>query len=166
MSSKKIIIYTIIGIVFGFSFILGAQWLGPGPEYGPGETYYSEVINFGILVIIVSLSIGFIAIIRTKKKKASMKKPKVNIEEPAIDQKKRLYGMIKLRREIDLEEATEFLKISRRDLEGLLYDLAGDNIIQGKFEKDKFLIESDVDNFLNVLDNSFQQWSDNRSKKQ
>ena len=72
--------------------------------------------------------------------------------------------MIKLRREIDLDKAAEYFNILPKQIETLLYDLAGENIIQGRFEGDKFIIESDVDNFLNVLDKSLDKWENNMQK--
>ena len=82
-----------------------------------------------------------------------------------VDYKKRLFGMIRIRKEIDLEEASQFLNIPPKQIESLLYDLAGDKIIQGTFQGNKFLIESDVDNFLNALDYSFDKWENDKREK-
>lgn len=89
-------------------------------------------------------------------------------EKPAaieVDYKKRLFGMIRLRKEINLEEASQFLNIPPKQIESLLYDLAGEKIIQGKFQGNRFLIESDMDNFLNALDNSFNKWETDEREK-
>jgi hypothetical protein len=89
-------------------------------------------------------------------------------EKPAVievDYKKRLFGMIRLRKEINMDEASQFLNISPKQIESLLYDLAGDKIIQGTFQENKFLIESDVDNFLNALDYSFDKWETDKREK-
>lgn len=89
-------------------------------------------------------------------------------EKPAVievDYKKRLFGMIRLRKEINLEEASQFLNIPPKEIESLLYDLAGEKIIQGKFQGNRFLIESDMDNFLNALDYSFDKWETDKGEK-
>lgn len=89
-------------------------------------------------------------------------------EKPAdieVDYKKRLFGMIRLRKEINLEEASQFLNIPPKQIESLLYDLAGEKIIQGKFQGNRFLIESNMDNFLNALDNSFNKWETDEREK-
>lgn len=91
--------------------------------------------------------------------------PEFEEKKPIVDQKKRLFGMIKLRKEIDLNEAGKFLKTTPSEIEALLYDLAGENVIQGKFEQNKFVIESDIDNFLKVLDDSFSKWSQKKETK-
>ncbi len=70
----------------------------------------------------------------------------------------RLIGMIRLEREIKLVDAAKFLNISVKELKAFLYDLAGQGNVQGKFVGDKFIIESDVDNFLEELDPQFEQW--------
>ncbi len=89
-------------------------------------------------------------------------------EKPAdieVDYKKRLFGMIRLRKEINLEEASQFLNIPPKQIESLLYDLAGEKIIQGKFQGNRFLIESDMDNFLKALDYSFNKWETDEREK-
>ncbi|MFX1501626.1 MAG: hypothetical protein ACFFDH_11740 [Promethearchaeota archaeon] len=72
--------------------------------------------------------------------------------------KKKLFGMIRLRKEINLDEAAEFLNLKPKEIESLLYELAGENTIQGIFQGSKFIIESDIDQFIDVLDRSFIQW--------
>ena len=88
------------------------------------------------------------------------KKPKkVAAIERDIDYRKRLYGMIRVEKEIELEEAAEFLNLSEKKLKAYIYDLAGENKIQGSFtEEGKFIIESGVDNFLDALDSQFNKW--------
>jgi len=79
--------------------------------------------------------------------------------ERDIDYRKRLYGMIRVEKEIELEKAAEFLNLSEKKLKAYIYDLAGENKIQGSFTEDgKFIIESGVDNFLDALDSQFNKW--------
>ena len=73
--------------------------------------------------------------------------------------KNRLFGMIRLRGEIDIQKASNFLNILSSEVEALLYDLAGENKIQGTFKGSKFIIKSDIDQFINALDNSFEKWN-------
>jgi len=88
------------------------------------------------------------------------KKPKkVRAIDRDIDYRKNLYGMIRVEKEIELEEAAEFLNLSEKKLKAYIYDLAGENKIQGSFTKEgKFIIESGVDNFLDALDSQFNKW--------
>ena len=48
----------------------------------------------------------------------------------------------------------------------MIYDLVGDNRISGKFEGEVFIVESDVDTFINVLDAQFKSWEDKEKQKE
>lgn len=80
------------------------------------------------------------------------------IKKEDINYRKRLYGIIRLREEIELEEAAKFLNISEDESEAILYDLGLEKKIQGKFIEDKFVVKSDIDNFLDMLDSQFENW--------
>lgn len=97
-------------------------------------------------------------------KKLIERRPIPEVMEPEIKYKKRLFGMIRLRKEIDINEAAQFLQVEPHLIEELLYDLAGEKSIQGKFQGSRFIIESDVDQFINVLDHSFNQWEASQSR--
>ncbi|MFX1501625.1 MAG: hypothetical protein ACFFDH_11735 [Promethearchaeota archaeon] len=97
-------------------------------------------------------------------KKGTEKEIITEVGEPETDYKKRLFGMIRLRKEINLDEAAEFLNLKPKDIESLLYELAGENTIQGSFQGNKFIIESDIDQFINVLDHSFDRWEDSQNR--
>ncbi|NVM34112.1 MAG: hypothetical protein HWN81_00855 [Candidatus Lokiarchaeota archaeon] len=97
-------------------------------------------------------------------KKAIEKRPITEVMEPETKYKKRLFGMIRLRKEIDINEAAQFLQIEPHLIEELLYDLAGEKSIQGTFQGSRFIIESDIDQFINVLDHSFYRWEASQSK--
>ena len=47
------------------------------------------------------------------------------------DSKKRLYGMIKLKKTLNLKETSEKLGLPQEEIENLLFDLAGENKISG-----------------------------------
>ena len=63
--------------------------------------------------------------------------------------------MIKGRGRVDLDKATQIIGMSKNELEGLLYDLIGDNKVSGRFEGDIFIVESDVDSFINIFYSAF-----------
>ena len=73
--------------------------------------------------------------------------------------------MIKLRNQIDLKEAAEFLGLTANDIEQMLYDLAGDNKIMGSFKDNVFFIESDTDQLIALLEKSFDDWQHQKVKK-
>jgi len=82
-----------------------------------------------------------------------------------LDYKKRLYGMIRLEKEINVTDAAKFLGVPKKQIKELLYDLAGENAIEGRFKDDLFIITSDIDDFINDLEESFKKW-EKPSKKQ
>ena len=47
-----------------------------------------------------------------------------------------------------------------KELETFLYDLAGEKKIQGRFIGKKFIVESDVDKFVEFLDESYNDWEE------
>lgn len=75
-----------------------------------------------------------------------------------VDQKKRLYGMIKSRKKVDIDAATKILNMSRNDIEVLIYDLVGEGKIEGEFQDNEFIIKSDVERFIASLDGAFADW--------
>ena len=154
--------------------------------YTPGTGDLSDLEIFFIIFVIVLVIIIPVSIINARKRKKRgplvqekevekvipiveiPKVPEVPKEEVVKmdeDQKKKLYGMIKLRKEIDLEKASEFFNVPSKTIESLLYELAGEDRIQGKFDGNKFIIESDVNNFLDLLDDSFTKWDVDSQKK-
>jgi len=78
--------------------------------------------------------------------------------------KKRLLGMLNLRDEIDLDEAVKFLLISKNDVISLLNIFMEDGLIEGRFEDNKFIIESEMDMVLENLDTLFDKWESSSSK--
>ncbi|MHA1298611.1 MAG: hypothetical protein ACTSO9_04110 [Candidatus Helarchaeota archaeon] len=84
-----------------------------------------------------------------------------------LDHRKVLYGMIRTKKQIDLKEATKILKgVSKSDIQGLLYELAGEGEVKGSFDGDLFIIESDVDDFIDKLEDEFTSWTDKEEKKE
>ncbi len=79
------------------------------------------------------------------------------IDEIAI---KRLNGMIRINKRIDLNKAAEILRVPKESVETLIYELAGDGKIEGEFDEkaDIFTIKSDVGGFINELNRQFQEW--------
>ena len=136
-------------------------------------------IMFSYLLLIQILSVILILLIKKKdfeeipvRKKNAKEQKKYLKEEKKLmqtsedfDYKNRLYGMIRVRKEIDIDKAAEFLHVSPKIIETYIYDLAGKEAIQGSFHGKVFRIESDVDNFISALDTSFHQWEESKVKK-
>lgn len=105
-----------------------------------------------------------------KKEEQRITAPSVGSQEilprAEVDYKKRLFGMIRVEKQIDLDKASQSLKISKDDLKSIIYDLAGEGKVQGSFQGSVFQIGSDVDSFIKVLDDSFGKWEENLSKKE
>lgn len=165
-------------ILLGINFIILFSAMGTIPSLQFYPPYFIGLIC-AICIIALNIFIHYVSKIDLAELNRE-KKPKKSFEQSVVDQvlipekgvaskfdsadKKRLYGMIKLRKEIDLEKAAEFFTIDAKQIEALLYDLAGDDIIQGRFEGNKFIIESNVDDFLSVLDKSFDAWESSGDK--
>ena len=75
-----------------------------------------------------------------------------------VNLKTRLFGMIKVEKQFNLETAHDMLKIPKSEIKDLIYDLVGEGKLEGEFQDDIFLISSDIDDFLTALDSSFQEW--------
>jgi len=96
-----------------------------------------------------------------------------NVEIPVLipsrdkitfDQKTRLFGMIKVEKRIKLTEANQYLGMNKNDIKGLIYDLVGEGKIDGEFQGEDFIISSDVNDFIEALDASFEDWKKKDSK--
>ena len=75
-----------------------------------------------------------------------------------FDQRTRLYGIIKVHNEVDLGNAEDILGVKRKEVEGLIYDLVGEGKVEGEFRGGKFVITSNVEDFIQALDAAFSQW--------
>lgn len=80
--------------------------------------------------------------------------------QPDFDQKTRLFGMIKVEKQIDLAQASKIVRMPADEIKGLIYDLVGEGKIEGEFQGAVFVISSDVNNFIDALDDSFSDWSE------
>lgn len=144
-------------------WISPACWGGGWVAGGVSVLFY-HVIGINPLLKIINDYRGEVGTTPIIKKKEVSTVSKV--EKPKMDSetKNKLFGMIKLRKEVDLDKASEFFNIPAKQIESLLYELAGEDRIQGKFQGNKFLIESDVNNFLDVMDDSFKKWETDQRK--
>ena len=66
-----------------------------------------------------------------------------------------LFANIKRTKKLDLNQAIKYINLSKADLKDLIYDLIGENKITGKTEGDIFIIESDIDEFVKLLEGKF-----------
>ncbi|MHA1518947.1 MAG: hypothetical protein ACTSRK_02075 [Promethearchaeota archaeon] len=85
-------------------------------------------------------------------------------QQKSKNQKTRLFGMIKTEGKIILERAEEYLGMSMEEIRGLIYDMVGEGKIEGKFQKNEFIITSGINNFVDLLDSSFDLWEKNSKK--
>ncbi len=74
--------------------------------------------------------------------------------------KNRLLGMIRIDKFLDLEKAQLFLGMSKYDIKALIYDLAGEKKLEGEFKDNRFIITSNIDDFLLELELSFINWQE------
>ena len=80
-------------------------------------------------------------------------------------EKNQLYGIIKLDKKIDLQRASKLFNSSIQDVKSLIYELVGEGKLEGSFDGNLFMIESDVNDFLLELDSQFKNWNDNEDTK-
>ena len=80
-------------------------------------------------------------------------------------EKNQLYGMIKLDKMINLHDASNLFKSPVQDVKRLIYELVGEGKLEGSFDEDLFIIESDVNDFLLELDSQFKNWNENEDTK-
>jgi hypothetical protein len=76
-----------------------------------------------------------------------------------------LHGMIKAYKSLDLNMASNFLKVPKEQIMGVIFELIGKNEIQGSFEGDIFTISSDIQDFITTLDQSFGKWAEKEENK-
>ncbi len=73
---------------------------------------------------------------------------------------KRLIGIVRLRREFNLDDAIKFFpECSRDEFEAFFYDLAGEGMIQGTLEGSVFKLDvGSINEFVEKLENQFLEW--------
>lgn len=77
-----------------------------------------------------------------------------------VNLKTRLLGMIKVEKQINLEAAQKMLNVPKSEIKDLIYDLVGEGKLDGEFQGQNFVIFSDIDVFISILDSSFQEWNE------
>ncbi len=78
--------------------------------------------------------------------------------------KTRLFGMIKAFKKIDLAEAARTFQKSKDAVRNMLFEILGENKVNGHLDGDTFIIESDVNEFIEALDTSFATWDQSNVK--
>ncbi len=77
-----------------------------------------------------------------------------------------ILGMIKAHHKIQVRSTAEKLEITSEKVKELIYELLGDNRIEGTFsDLDTFEITSDVTEAIRNLESLFTQWEKTASKK-
>ena len=162
--------------IFLFFIAIGTIFLSPFKSVSDFFDVDNIISSIYIISILISNSISAnIQLILLKPEKQNLiiqkSKEEEKIKQHAIgtsftaDSKIRLFGMIKLKKTLDLKETSEKLGLPQEEIENLLFDLAGENKISGDFKEGIFHITSNVDEFINQLDDIFSEWSDNEKTK-
>jgi len=81
-------------------------------------------------------------------------------KEEGAKKKKILYGMLKTRGKIDLNIVEKILGLSKNEIEKSIYLLVGENKISGRFEQEIFILESNIDSFIELLELEFMSWNE------
>ena len=66
-----------------------------------------------------------------------------------------LFANIKKTKKLDLDQAIKYINISKIELEELIKDLVAKDKIAGKFIGFVFNVQSNVDRFVNILEEKF-----------
>ncbi len=77
------------------------------------------------------------------------------INTQQVDQKTRLFGMIKAERKIDLIRASKCIEMNVDEIRGAIYNLVGEGTVQGEFLGNTCIIKSDIEDFIASLDKEF-----------
>ena len=125
------------------------------------------LISFGISVYIqmILLKPEKQNLIIQRAKEEEIAKQQLIVTSLTTDSKNRLFGMIRLKKTLNLKETSEKLGLPEGEIENLLFDLAGEKKISGDFKDGFYRITSDVDEFIGQLDGIFSEWSDNEKTK-
>lgn len=133
----------------------------------------SHPLSFGIIFLVICLcgfavNIFFLFKIRNLEKEHAEQKFQVMLKRTGGggNIKNRLFGMIKVEKQLNLKTIQEMLKIPKEDIKALIYELVGEGKLEGEFQDEVFLISSDIDEFLEALDSSFQGWEQAIHKKE
>ncbi|MHA2001899.1 MAG: hypothetical protein ACTSVU_07415 [Promethearchaeota archaeon] len=92
-------------------------------------------------------------------KMKEIEKKKMSSISDISNSKTILYGMIKIDKKIDVNDASTRLNISVIEIKNLIYHLVGEGKINGKFQGNLFIFSSDVDAFIESLDENFENWN-------
>ncbi len=84
------------------------------------------------------------------------------ISKTALEQ---LGDLIRDKKQVDLNQVGDILRVSKADVERLIYTLAGEGTVEGEFQGDVFIIQSDVREFIEHLTQQFQDWEKSVEKK-
>ena len=80
--------------------------------------------------------------------------------EENIHPLKVLGWMIRSSKKINLSEAVKIIKgITIQDLQGLIYELVTDGKVDGIFEGENFIIQSEIDEFIDAFDEIYETWN-------
>ena len=163
-----ILIGTLLTYFYKIRFAVGFQIIGCIAIFYNMLLVFLTLVDVPLVFIIgIGFSlIGFIVNIVLLYKKLSLDKEvaeekfQIMLKRTSggVNLKTRLFGMIKVEKQFNLETAHDMLKIPKSEIKDLIYDLVGEGKLEGEFQDDIFLISSDIDDFLTALDSSFQEW--------
>ncbi len=86
----------------------------------------------------------------------SISPPSRSITQQNID---KLLGMVQAEERFSLSEAKRYIDLSEIEIKGIIYELVGKKKISGHFKGNEFIIDSNIDNFIENLDDAFKDWN-------
>jgi hypothetical protein len=80
---------------------------------------------------------------------------KIDISEKSKDEKEKeanmLFGMIKLKKKINIINASKKLGIEKENFEDFIFELVGKEKVTGELQDDEFIITSDINDFIDFF---------------
>jgi hypothetical protein len=161
--------YSITLCFIGIGLIALNIWLiSPIPMISAG----SVSIQIGFYLVPLSM-IGFLItnILQFKlitienDLKAQKYREYLSLTESNLENKTNLLEMIKSEKKLDLDEAQNIIGIPKAKVKATIYDLVGEGKLEGSFKENIFMIISNIDDFVRMLDQSFKEWEETTRKK-
>lgn len=157
-----------LSIVFCFigTMVIMINLIGPIQIVGDNQLglgfYLGLISSIGLLITNI-LQFKLIPVEMDLKKKAHQ--DLVSLAEMDFDKKIRLSGMIKSENKIDLNEAQNIIGIPKNKMKSMIHDFMKEGDLKGVFDMDTFIITSNIEVFIQMLDRSFEEWEKTPKRK-
>jgi hypothetical protein len=121
----------------------------PTYSVNPDQHNFNAIMYVFIPLAVIIIIYGIRRYLSHKRKK---------IKEMKLYSKDRLANLIQRTNQLNLNFAKMILRIPKKKIKTLIYDLAGEGKILGEFQGDTFIIFSDIDKFIEILNSAFESW--------